>query len=322
MLMATHELYFFTGENDYALERELLRWKKAFQSKHGDENLLTLVGKDTTLSELLDAVSVLPFIAEKRLVLIRGLPKIDRDECKTLVDNIHPQTIVVFAESLPDKRLSIVKELMAVCQVKQYAPLSPRELFSWIAETARQSGSFIAPAAATLLLEIVGNNQWMLESEIHKLSAYAAGREIVQKDVMELAVPAGEQVVWRLTDLIGNRKIDDAIRFLQYSTERGEDPYALWVILLSMVKNVALVWAGLNEGLRDERSISGAFGIHFLQVRGLLPLAKSLSAERMKDLVDSAAEADLAMKTGGHSFTAERPHELLALTERLMLKCA
>lgn len=320
--MATHELYFFTGENEYALERELSRWKKAFAGKHGDENLLTLVGKDTTLSEILDAVSVLPFIAEKRLVLIRGLPKIDRDEFKSLVENIHPQTIVVFAEAEPDKRLGIVKELMTTCQVKQFAPLSPRELSNWIAETARQNGSFMTPQATTLLLDIVGSNQWMLESEILKLSAYAAGREIVPKDVMTLAVPAGEQVVWRLTDLIGNRKISEAMEFLKYSTERGEDPYALWVILLSMVKNVALVWAGLNEGLRDERSISSAFGIHFLQVRGLLPLARSLDKERLHSLVNWAAEADLAMKTGGHSFTAERPQELLALTERMMLMCA
>jgi len=95
----------------------------------------------------------------------------------------------------------------------------------------------------------------------------------------------------------------------------------MWVILLNMIKNVTLVWAALQEGFRDDKSIASATGIHFFVVRGLLPLAKSLDAARIRQLVNWASDADLALKTGGYHYTAEKQGEIIALAERAILLC-
>lgn len=317
----TSEFYFFTGENDYALEKELLRWKAAFCTKHGPENFLEMQGKDSTSSDLLDAVSVMPFIAERRLVFIRGLPKIEKEELKQVADNIHPQVIVAMIEAKPDKRLGIVKTIAEVAQTKEFTSLSPRDLQAWAKDLVAKEDASIGDAAWKCLLQIVGTDQWMLDAELRKLSAFAGGKEITVSHTEELAVPSGEQVVWRMTDLIGGRKADEALAFFHNRLDRGEDPYGIWVILLNMVKNLTLVWAGLEDGLRDDRSIASAFGIHFFSVRGLLPLARSMSKEKVSALLNFAATADLALKTGGHHYTAERQEELIALTERTILLC-
>lgn len=318
--MSTGQFHFFTGENDYALERELTRWKQGFFQKHGAENFLEIHAKDATPAALLDAVSVMPFIAEKRLVLLKGLPRIERDEMKTVAAAIHPKTVFVVADAKPDKRLGVTKEVLSLAEVKEFASLSPKDLAGWAAALVAAEGASIGTQAFARLLSVCGDNQWVLDSELRKLAAFAGG-EITAAHIDELAVPSGEQVVWRLTDLVGGCKADEALCFLGSRIERGEDPYGLWVILLNMIKNTALVWSALEADVRDERSIASAFGMHFLSVRGLLPLARSLDRGRMQSLVNFASEADLALKTGGYHYTSEHQEEVVALAERAILFC-
>ncbi len=310
--------YLFSGENTYALAKEVLRWKQSFVSKHGPENLLLMQAKDKSVSDLLDAVSVLPFIAEKRLVILEGLPKIEKEDVQRIVDSIHPQTVLVIVESKPDKRLGVTKEIERVAERKQFPLLSPSELSEWISTTASTLGTTMSREAESALLKIVGTDQWMLEMEISKLSAASSG-EIGIGEVESLAVPSGSQIIWQLTDLIGSKKSDEALLFFARRIERGEDPYGMWTILLSMIKNLALVVAAVDGGLRDERSIASALGLHFLQVRGLLPLARSMNIERLRSLVDFATEADIQLKSGGYHYSADHQGEVIALGERVIM---
>lgn len=313
-------LHFFTGENIYALEKELLRWKKAFCEKHGPENFLELTSKDATLSDLLDAVSVMPFIAEKRLVFLRGIPKIEREELKSVIEAVHPQVLFVITDPKPDKRLGATKEIIALAEKKEYGPLSIPALYAWARNLVQSEGAALERSAFDELIAIVGTDQWILESELKKIAAYAHGAIEVQH-ISEMAVPSGEQVVWRLTDLIGSKKADEALLFFRSQLERGEDPYSLWMILLNMIKNLTLVWSAVDAGMKDERSISSSFGMHFLSVRGLLPLARSLSSDDLHDLVRYASDADIALKSGGYRYSADRQGEIIALAERAIVKC-
>lgn len=319
--MTQDNLYFFTGENSYALSKELKRWKQGFVQKHGQENLHVLQGKTASYSDILDAVAVLPFIAEKRLVILEGIPKIEKDDFLELLEEIHPQTIVAFVDSKPDKRLSVVKELEKKAQVKSFPPLSDAELRSWIRALVTSLGSSMHQDALQALLSCVGHDQWTLETEVQKLAA-AAGGTIEESHIERYCVPSGTQVIWKLTDLIGSGRSRDAFLFLKSRIERGEDPYGLWVILLSMIKNLTLVFAALQEGGRDERGIAAMTGLHFMPVRGVLPLAKSMTMQRMKELVDTAARADIELKSGGYHYSSEKPNELIGLTERLILMTA
>jgi DNA polymerase-3 subunit delta len=312
--------HFFTGENDYALSKELSRWKQQFSSKHGGENLLILKAKDSSMSDLLDAVSTMPFIAEKRLVIMEGVPRIDKEDFQQISAGIHPQTVLVFADPKPDKRLGIVKEVEKSAEVKRFPLLSASQLHAWIQSHARSLESTITPEALKLLLSIIGSDQWTLDSELKKLAAFADG-DIKREHVEALAVPSGSQVIWRLTDLIGSKKADEALVFLTHRIERGEDPYGMWVILLNMIKNLAMMSAAVLAGHDDERGVSAATGIHPFIVRGLLPLSRSMDLERVKSLVDWATEADIRLKTGGYHSSADHPGEVIALAERAILMC-
>jgi DNA polymerase-3 subunit delta len=320
--METANLFLFTGPNEYALFGELQRWKKGFAAKHGVENLLVIPAKQADLSALLDAVQTMPFIAEKRLVVIEGIPKLEKEECKQLFESIHPQTILAFADAKPDKRLTSVKELMAAAEMKEFPELGGSQLLQWMKAEVHALGATLSDAAARALLVTVGENQQMLATELKKLSSFAFGREITVNDIDVLAVPSGTQVVWQLTDLIGKRKSAEALAFFARQIDKGEDAYGMWAILLNMVKNLTLVVAALAEDIDDERGIASATGMHFLAARGLLPLAKNLDLTKIKPIVEWASTSDRELKTGGYHYTSERQDELIALSEKIILACS
>ncbi len=312
-------LHFFTGENDFALRRELKRWKSAFAEKYGQENFLEMSGKET-LSALLDAVATMPFLAEKRLVIIDGLPPLSREEFTSFCDNIHPQVVVAIVEPKPDKRLGVAKDIEVRAEVKQYPGLTERDTVRWIREEAAKMHASIDDAAVESLLQLVGTDQWMLEKELEKLALYSDS-SIRGPDIDALGIPAGDQVIWKFTDLIGSRKPQEAIRFFRRRLDRGEDAYAFWGILLNALKNLVLIWAALQEGRQDDRAIASAFGLSPFAIRGLVPLAKSLSILQIRQIVEMAAETDLALKTGGYHYSADRQDELQTVIERMILMC-
>jgi DNA polymerase-3 subunit delta len=322
MIVFLSNFFFFTGENEYAVSREIMRWKEAFVAKHGMENLLLFDGGSLKLSDLLDAVETLPFIAEKRLVIVDGVPKFDRHEMEMLPGRIHPQTVAVIMDPSPDKRLSAVKALEKVAEVKRFPLLRRPELMMWLRTEIAQEGGSISQGAILALLDTVGEDQRVLSNELRKLILFVAGREITESDVETLSVPSGTQVIWKLTDLIGSGRATEALLFLKNRLERGEDPYGMWVILLNMVKNLVLVQAAIKEGITTERSIGEAFGVHPFSIRGILPLARILSHEKVCDLLQWVTDADIRLKSGGYHYSADRPQELVALTERVILACA
>ena len=316
------QLFFFTGENEYELCKEVSHWKKSFISRHGEENLMVLEGSEADLSTLLDAVGTMPFIAEKRLILIEGVPRIERDELETLCSGIHPQAIVAVVDPKPDKRLSVTKYLKKKAETKIFKPLAPGALKGWLKDESKLQGEMLEDDAAKYLISIVGDDQWTLEKEWKKAALHAKGGPVTVKDVEEVAVPFGEQRVWQLTDLIGSKKPIEALEFLRRRLERGEDPYGLWSIVLNMVNNLVLVKAAQEAGNKGENAIAEATQIHPFSVRGVAMLARSMPWDRIRDLVNFAAEADIQLKSGGYRYTADRPEEVIALTERVILACS
>lgn len=166
----------------------------------------------------------------------------------------------------------------------------------------------------------MGSNQEFLSQELQKLSLFASGRNVVQQDIEELVVPAGEIVLWKLTDLLASGRVGDSLAYAWELLRRGEDPQSLWNILLWMLKNLVLTRVAIEEGERFPERIAAKVGVPFASVRALLPLAEHSSLSFLSCLIAEVLTADGRLKSGGYRVTSEEPEELLALIERFILR--
>ncbi len=319
------QLYVFIGENSFTLAEEVRRWKSQFLSKYGAENLVELSGADASEEVLLDAISVSPFIAERRLVICHGIPRLERDAVRRVVQEIHPQTLLLIEDSAPDKRLSSTKEFMSIAEesskqhMKTFPLLKRPQLIAWIRARFLSLRCTIDDASIAHLLDIVGEDQWFLASEIEKLSF--VGPVITLASIDTLVVPSGEQVIWKLSDILGNQNIAEAQAFYRKCIDRGQDPYDLWIALLTFIKNLAAVWICLQSGVADARSIAESTKLHPFVVPKILPMAKYSDAAFIQSILDLAVRFDVGLKTGGYHVTVDRPQEIIVITERMILAC-
>lgn len=309
-----------TGENLYGLRLEKRRWIDEFAKKHGVDNIIRLDGKSLTIRELMDEAGVMPFLSEKRLVIVDSVPKSTKEEMLALETAIHPATVLLFVDSAPDKRLGGVKQLMEMATTKAFAAVRGAKLLQWTTAEATALGLRCAAGAAERLMEYLGEDQEAIASELHKLRL-AAEDGVVTVDMVELhTIPTDEGVVWTMTDLVSAGKRKDALRYARRLLDRGSDAYGLWAILLSMLKNVTLVRAALDDGMSSPKDIAERTGIHPFALRSMQSYAARCSVADVAQAVSWAVEADVQLKTGGYRATDDAPQELHTLIERLLMQ--
>lgn len=312
-------VHFFTGENDHALAKERRRWSDEFALKHGPENRIQIDGSAISLRELLDEVSAAPFIAAKRLVILRGMPRFTKEEMQVLLQSLHPDCVLLVCDSAPDKRLGGLKYLLTVATVKEFPRLRGRTLLEWMQREAAVQGCAIGSRAAELLLATIGDDQQMLAQEIGKLAL--GGGPITEDRVRLLAVPSGEQEIWQLTTILTHGDLPGALGYAQSLLRSGEDPFSLWNILLWVLRCLTAVALCVSEGERNPAKIASSAGVPFPTARMLTPMAQSLTLPQLRALLDWAATADRDLKTGGYRATAEAGQELVALIDELIVRC-
>lgn len=317
-------LTLFIGDNTYAIASEVRTWSREFIKRHGAENLIDIDAKSSTSSDIFDAISAMPFIAEKRLIIVRGMPPIDKesiDLCTLFRDLLHPAAALLFVIPSLDKRLSVSKALIALCETKTFPSLSDSEILQWIRREFSLRSSTIMSDVPQTLLSLCGNDQWILHHEIEKLALASSDAPITRQLLFSLCIPSGSEIIWRFTDAIAAAKPREAMSYLHWRLDRGDDAMGLWYVLLSFVRNLALVSSALAEGLRTERSIAERTEINPMGVRSILSLARSLDPAKIASILSFAADAEIALKTGGFRSSTSDMSEVIALIERLILLC-
>jgi DNA polymerase III delta subunit len=315
------QLFLFTGENTFTLQEELSRWKKNFLEKHGEANFQVVSGKELKWSDLLDETRATPFLGEKRLIIIEGLPsKVTKEELELLVNEMHPSSLVAFVDPKPDKRKSSTKFLIKHAEVKSFNLLTPKQLVSWLIALAQDHEVSLLPDVAAHLVARVGSDQWHLKQEVLKLFAYAESNSPTREDVDVVSLPSQKHTIWILSDMIGRGQIEEAVTFSRTLHESGEDAFSLWNIFLWIMKNMATLWIFQSEKNLPLGALSKEAGVPFPSVQSLLPALKNMNKEQMEEIVERVVAADEALKTGQIKATGGEPIELMATLEREILQ--
>src|SRR5436190_5958220 len=104
-----------TGPNQFLLQQALNQLVKAFVAEHGDLNLERLDGEEDSVERLREATHSLPFLADKKLVVLRnpGSQKTFMEQIDDVIKNVADSVEVVIVEPKIDRRSSYYKVLKA-----------------------------------------------------------------------------------------------------------------------------------------------------------------------------------------------------------------
>jgi DNA polymerase-3 subunit delta len=182
-----------------------------------------------------DDLDTLPFLSPRRLVVVENAdPFVTRERARLekyvaeRAKGAAPAGVLVLdLQSLP-ATTRLAKLLGDSGAIACKAPKS-EELPKWCVEwSAAQHGKALAPAAARLLVDLVGADMGLLDQELAKLAAYAgsAGR-IEAADVDRLVGSSRAENTWAIFDRIGAGRSGDSLVLLNRLLDQGEDPLRL-----------------------------------------------------------------------------------------------
>ena len=208
-------IYFFQGDDEFAIQHALTELRVKNEAESGSlagMNTTVLDGRTASLDDLRNATLVLPFISDRRLVLLHnplarlsrpsrpepeedepskggGGSSKDRQAFLELLEIVPQTTALVLAEYnlLNDENLTPpnsrkkIKDHWLVHWVKTNPERAYYRVFvmprgpamvRWIQSRAREQGGQIAPEAAEELSQLVGSDTRLAENELQKLLAY------------------------------------------------------------------------------------------------------------------------------------------------------
>lgn len=307
-------LFVITGKNAFLVWEERRRWIDEFIGKHGAENCIVL-REVPSVRTVLDEVAVQPFLAEKRLVVCDAVPKCTAEEMEYLAENIHPQTILLFATATIDKRTAGAKALLSLAKVKDYPEFSRQEFGVWMKKRCEREQLQLEESALQSLRRMIGDDPAMMATEIEKLSQFAMGRTLDSATVEQAVLPTDEGVIWRISDHLIAGEHRQALSYAKFLLGRGTDAHSLWAVLLSFLKNLVTLCAAYDAGITGQKELAAAADVHPYVVRVQMPLIRAASREHLHDLLCWAAAADCDLKTGALRSSDDAPQEAIALIE-------
>ena len=317
-------LYILYGEDDFSLQQYLDELKKSV----GDATVLApntsvLEGAQVTVNQLRSVCEVVPFLAEKRLVIVNGLlerfdPKTrssrrkpsvparteDHKPFSDYLPTVPESTLLVLVDSVPERdkkardKNPLLGDLAAKAKVVVFPSLKDAQLRSWIQKRVAERGGAISPAAINLLARTVGGNLWVMSNEIDKLITFAAGRQIAEPDINQLVSEARETSIFGLVDAIVEFRADEAQKLLEKLLQKGTAPTHVLVMLARQL-NFVVRAKNLKRQGKPTAEIRTLLNIaqEFL-LNKVLDQASRYSMERLKEVYHKLLETDLAIKTG------------------------
>jgi DNA polymerase III subunit delta len=275
-------------------------------------------GVQVNFDDLKNACETVPFLSDKRLVIVYGL--LEKFAVKTasgrnnaskktetqnytyetfadLLNRIPESTLCILIESEIKDNNPLFKMIAPSATIKTFPALKALDLQQWANQRVADEGGSISPSAVRLITRLVGGNLWILSSEIKKLVLYTDGRRIEEDDVNKLVAYTQQASIFGMVDAIIEFNLQRAESLVQQLLQGGESPIGLLSMLNRQMRLIVRARDLKNQKL-PETEIRSRLGIgHEFILRKTLEQAQHYTLPRLREVYDQLLEADIAFKT-------------------------
>ena len=248
--------YYICGEDDFQKDDALKKLiAAATEPAMRDFNMEARRAQELDSKSLDSALSALPMMADRRVVVIRDASALKKDARKVLdkyLEKPSPDVLVLLVEAPGGKK---DKDLALNTTPLEFDTLSAERIPRWIAHHASTYLHVkITPEAVELLHSAVGTDLQQLVSELDKLASFTNGREVTDADVSAIVGVKRGETMADFLDQVAERNVPQALVLLPEILAQPKTSGVQLVMALT-VQALALAWgvARRNEGLSQSR---------------------------------------------------------------------
>jgi DNA polymerase-3 subunit delta len=318
-------VYVVPGDEPF-LKRQVLAALRllVLGTDEGGFGLTAHPGDKVSFATVRDDLETLPFLSPRRLVVVENAdPFVTRERARlekyipeALARSVATGVLVLDVNTwAANTRLAKMMPDASILTCK--APTT-QNLPAWCSDwCTRQHNKQLTPAAARLLVELVGNDMGQLDQELAKLAVYAGeASRIEQADVDQLVGQSRAENTWKIFDLIGSGQSAASLALLGRLLDQGEDPIRLLGAFSMQLRRLAQAARLTSQGATLSTALDRAGFPSFPSARrSAEQQLRHLGRRRADLLYDWLLQTDLGLK--GSSSLPPR-----TLLERLVVQLA
>lgn len=296
-------VYLLYGTVDYLINKNI---DKIINDNKIDEfNINKYDLSNTFLADITNDASSMSLFSDKKLIIVNNAyiftsssKKYLEQDLKCLenyLNNINTNTILIFVvnEAKIDERKKIVKLIDKIGEINEYNTINNIAIIKDLLDDYQMTDEDIK-----YLLERVGDNSTLLNTEIEKIKIYKnSTKKITKQDIDLLTAKSLEVNNFKLIDVIINRDKENALKLYQERIIINEEPIAIIVTLANQIRIMYQVKQLYLDGY-TENNIASILKIHPYRVKLANQNAKKYDADTLLTYLKKLADLDINIKTG------------------------
>jgi len=274
---------------------------------------------EVAVADVLDELRTLPFLADRRVVVIRDADKFvsaNREILEKYFDQPSPTGVLILAVASWPGNTRLARKLPKVGQLIKVTDIARRSLPGYVAGYCRDKhGRTFSPGAAQLLVELAGDEPGRLCSEADKLAMYVGDKKnITVKDVEALIGHNRMFNAFAVIDAVTDGNIAAALERLRnmFASDKQAE-YKVVGAFAYHFRRMFKAKAMLDEGAGRNQTAKqlGLWG----NVDGFFAQLSRVSLKGIGDVLAQLARIDYLVKTGRTDVKIALEHLVLSLSK-------
>lgn len=309
-------LYLMEGPEEYIKQTALEQLRRVLLPP-GLEALNETVLENPPLPALRAAAETLPFMAERRLVIVKECALLrpsrkaeedsaeeagDDDQTKSFCDYIAalPSTtcLVFYERGKADGRRKLYGAIKKHGRAVSFDLLADEELNRWIIQTLKSLGKEISPAVASRLSFTVGRDAALLRGEMEKLAAHARTRGAISgEDIQAVCIKSLEASVFDLVDHLVEGKVSQAFSLMENLMRTGGSRFGILAMVLRQYR-ILFHYKLLKQGGATPQDIRSRLGIPPFAVDRAARQAGAYTLPQLRQALRLCLDTEFSVKSG------------------------
>ncbi len=293
------------GANEFLISKKILEIRNYIEPVDlMDVNFVQIDAKSSSLDEIINVCSTIPFMTNYRVVLVNFLSDLiksdksyDWENLSVQIDNFPESTFVIFRENELKKTDSIFKFLSDSVIKTNFENFKYRELLEWAKSRFDDLGVFIDSKALSLLVESVGTDLRLLDSEIQKLSMYKPSEMITDKDVGDLVAYVKEQSIFKLVDFVIDGNVNHSLKLIRSLIDSGQSFTFIKRMIERQIRLVFMVKSLKSQGFNSAQ-IGPKVSLFGYPLQKTLELEARLTEFRLIDMYQMILDSEIRERKG------------------------
>lgn len=294
------QVYLLYGEEAYLRSQYRDKLKTALLGGGDAMNCHYFEGKDIVAGEIIDLAETMPFLAERRVLVLEnsGLFSHGGEQLAEYLQAPAPTAYFVFAEASVDKRSKLYKAVTAKGRAVEFKAQDESVLQRWILGILKREGKNITGNDLDFFLDKTGSDMENIRAELEKLLCYCMDRDVITaQDIEAVCTKQISNQIFDMINAIADKKQRKAME-LYYDLLTLKEPPMRILYLITRQFNLLLQVKELKAKGCDGNTIGEKVGLAGFIARKYMTQASRFRVEDLRRAVEDCVEAEEAVKTG------------------------